>query len=500
MTTNNAIIWTISGADCSGGAGIAADIKTAHALGVEICSLITANTVQNSQHVISVNPTSCDVLTQQVNVLLTDKPPNAIKIGLLVNLEQVHWLTTTLLILKAQIPALKVIYDPVAQASVGGVLSTVTANDLTELLPLVDIITPNWAEAKSLVSLDANTDIDKPEKLATNIQKLGVNTVIIKGGHATSKVCEDYCFEAQESGDILIYQLRSTRINSDYSHGGGCTFASAIAALIAQGYLIRDAFTLAKAYINQGLSYHENKLGYYGAFEQGALPTNAEHFPQNSAALVKQYQQLDAFKSLMHEEANLGLYPVVDSLAWLQALLPLGLEIIQLRIKNKTDEELDAIIAEAVALCQHSKTRLFINDYWQLAIKHKAYGVHIGQEDLQDADLVQIHAAGLRLGISTHGCYEFILAQQLKPSYLAIGAIFPTRTKDMTGQIQGLANLRHILNSKTNIPVVAIGGITLKNVEDVWQTGVDSVAVVTAITEAKSPSQAVKDFQTKLQQ
>ena len=138
---------------------------------------------------------------------------------------------------------------------------------------------------------------------------------------------------------------------------------------------------------------------------------------------------------------------------------------------------------------------MFINDYWQLAIKHGAYGVHIGQEDLQNADLAAIQQAGLRLGISTHGCYEFLLAQQLKPSYLAIGAIFPTKTKNMTGQIQGIDNLKQILELATDIPVVAIGGINQQRAKKVWQTGVDSLAVVTAITESENAEIAVKQFQ-----
>jgi hydroxymethylpyrimidine kinase/phosphomethylpyrimidine kinase/thiamine-phosphate diphosphorylase len=158
-------------------------------------------------------------------------------------------------------------------------------------------------------------------------------------------------------------------------------------------------------------------------------------------------------------------------------------------------QDIEQLIAEAVTLCKGSKTRLFINDYWQLAIKYNAYGVHIGQEDLQDADLHAIQQAGLRLGISTHGCYEFLLAQQLKPSYLAIGAIFPTKTKNMIGQIQGVKNLQQILTLATDIPVVAIGGINQHNAAQVCQTGCDSIAVVTAITEAEAPELATAQLQ-----
>jgi len=494
------IIWTISGSDCSGGAGIAADIKTGHALGVEVCHLITANTVQNSEKLLSVNPVDTQILQQQMNVLIDDKPPSVIKIGLIANIAQINWLTSALADVKSKYPCLKVVFDPVGQASVGGAFSQLQREDLTELLALVDVITPNLSEAQQLSNL---TSI-KPAELAIKIAKLGVNSVIIKGGHSDvlnslgQKISDDYCLHHFEKSTIS-YQLTSPRINTQYSHGGGCSFASALAAFLAQGYLLRDAFTLTKAFVNQGLIKSAlNKAtepNYYGAFEQTSWPDNADVFPTISADLSQKYHTLPAFPSLALQGRKLGLYPVVDSLYWLKRLFPLGLEVIQLRLKNKSDQDVELLIAEAIALSKQYKTRLIINDYWQLAIKHGAYGVHIGQEDLQDADLTEIQQAGLRLGISTHGCYEFLLAQQLMPSYLAIGAIFPTKTKNMTGQIQGLENLKQILKLSTDIPVVAIGGINHQRAERVWQTGVDSVAVVTAITESENAEIAVKQFQ-----
>nr|WP_274620410.1 thiamine phosphate synthase [Colwellia maritima] len=245
----------------------------------------------------------------------------------------------------------------------------------------------------------------------------------------------------------------------------------------------------------------ENGHQYYGAFDQQTWPSTASYFPKVIDELSVTYQLLPAFNSLNLHGKKLGLYPVIGSIYWLKRLLPLGLEIIQLRIKNVSGAALEQIISEAIALSKPYKTRLFINDYWQLAIKHGAYGVHIGQEDLSDANLAQIQQAGLRLGISTHGCYEFLLAQQLQPSYLAIGAIFPTKTKNMTGQIQGIDNLQQLLAlrpqpSKKQIPVVAIGGINITNAAQVLATGVESIAVVTAITEAKEPEQALKQLVT----
>jgi len=514
--SNKPIMWTISGSDCSGGAGIAADIKTGHLLGVEVCHLSTANTVQNSKKLLSVNPVDVDILSQQAQLLLQDKRPSVIKVGLLASLEQVKWLEVLLGEIKEQYSTTKVVFDPVGQASVGGKFSTVSLSALKPLLALVDVITPNSQEAQWLA--DSNTTHVK--SLAESISTLGVNSVIIKGGHALESstadalsYSADYCLHKLTDDDsskmsqdeTIEYGLRSPRVDTHYSHGGGCSFASALASFIAHGHLVRDAFTLTKAFINQGLSVSEGKHDHYGAFEQTKTAHHKEYFPTVLSSINDKYRDLGAFESLGFSRNSentagqkLGLYPVIGSLYWLERLLPLGLNIIQLRIKNKSEEELDTIIAKAVELSKPYKTRLFINDYWELAIKHGAYGVHIGQEDLQTTSLETIHAAGIRLGISTHGCYEFLLAQQLKPSYLAIGAIYPTKTKNMTGQIQGVDNLTDILYLATNIPVVAIGGINHKRAPEVTATTVDSIAVVTAITEAENPEKSVKVFQSLL--
>lgn len=518
------IIWTVSGSDCSGGAGIAADIKTGHCLGVEVCHLITANTVQSSQQLLSVNAVAIEILQQQAEVLMDDKPPSVIKIGLVVNVKQVEWLAKLLEQYKQIMPNLISVYDPVGQASVGGIFSTMTLDQLSPLLRQIDVITPNLMEARSLArSADLVDDSDKNETaievFAKNIhQNFGITAIIIKGGHSTDEQSSsDYCYHQlnqlhskQDNQDktqtAISYQLSAKRIESHYSHGGGCSFATALSAFFAQGYLVRDAFTLAKAFISQGLAISEQvsqSFGhqYYGAFEQQGWPRESQHFAEVADPLSIEYKNLPAFKPLNLAGKKLGLYPVIDSLYWLKRLLPLGLEIIQLRLKNLAASELEKVIVEAVKLAKEFDTRLFINDYWQLGIKHGAYGVHIGQEDLQEADLTVIQQSGIRLGISTHGCYEFLLAQQLQPSYLAIGAIFPTKTKDMTGQIQGLDNLIQVLalrpeKTLLQIPVVAIGGINLERAAEVVATGVESIAVVTAITEAESsygilPEQAV---------
>lgn len=191
---------------------------------------------------------------------------------------------------------------------------------------------------------------------------------------------------------------------------------------------------------------------------------------------------------------QLGLYPVVDSVSWIERLLAAGVRTIQLRIKDLPDRDAEDAVREAIALGRHYHARLFINDYWRLAIAHQAYGVHLGQEDLEVADLQAIQQAGLRLGISTHDDAERERAVALRPSYIALGHIFPTQTKQMPSVPQGVVRLQQHLPHLQGIPAVAIGGISLARVPEVLATGVGSVAVVSAITQAADWRAATADL------
>lgn len=191
-------------------------------------------------------------------------------------------------------------------------------------------------------------------------------------------------------------------------------------------------------------------------------------------------------------EKKLGLYPVVDSVEWIERLLKTGVTTLQLRIKDKQPEDIEQEIVEAIKLGKQYHARLFINDYWQLAIKHHAYGIHLGQEDLDIADLDAIKKSGLRLGISTHDEMELQRAKTLRPSYIALGHIFPTTTKDMPSKPQGLEALKHQVEQTPDFPTVAIGGISLERVPDVVATGVGSVALVSAITKVPDWQQVTR--------
>ncbi len=202
------------------------------------------------------------------------------------------------------------------------------------------------------------------------------------------------------------------------------------------------------------------------------------------------------------ENKFLGLYPVVHSSDWIEKVLKSGVKTVQLRIKDTTDPNLENEVARSIKLGRQYDAHVYINDYWQLAIKHGAYGVHLGQEDLEESNLISLSRAGIKLGLSTHGYYELLRIVQINPSYIALGHIFPTTTKDMPSKPQGLLRLELYQNlistipygDSLGVPTVAIGGIDLTNAEQVWECGVSSLAVVRAVTLATDLNRVVSEF------
>ena len=179
-------------------------------------------------------------------------------------------------------------------------------------------------------------------------------------------------------------------------------------------------------------------------------------------------------------ETPLGIYPLVDRANKLQILYELGVTTAQLRVKDLKDKALEDEIKEAIKISEKYKARLFINDYWQLAIKYKAYGIHLGQEDLEVANLEAIHQAGIRLGVSTHTTKEIEMALEIEPSYLAIGPIFETTSKKVNYETVGVRELEK-WSKNVHYPIVAIGGINLSNIEEI--IAIENVSGIAMISE-----------------
>ncbi|CAH2791523.1 MAG: Thiamin-phosphate pyrophosphorylase (EC [uncultured Caballeronia sp.] len=201
-------------------------------------------------------------------------------------------------------------------------------------------------------------------------------------------------------------------------------------------------------------------------------------------------------KPFPHCPDRLGLYPVLPSAEWVERVLDQGVQTAQLRRKTTDSGDLKREIERSVAAGAKHQARLFINDHWQEAIKAGAYGVHLGQEDVETIDLNVIAEAGLCLGLSTHGYYEMLKALHFKPSYLALGAVFPTTTKVMPIAPQGLSRLaRYVRLLDGIVPLVAIGGVNGAVLRQVLSTGVGSAAVVRAVIEAPELAAAISALQ-----
>jgi thiamine-phosphate pyrophosphorylase len=260
--------------------------------------------------------------------------------------------------------------------------------------------------------------------------------------------------------------------------------AGALAA-IQMGFIEKDARILGKAWSRMSMQD--------GGFDPTKWPSRPEHFD-----LLPWTRNMNP-KAFPECPKRLGLYGVMPDADWVKRMVDAELPTVQLRFKSEDRKKIQKQIREAVKAVQDSKTLLFINDYWREAIDEEAYGVHLGQEDLEIADLDAIREAGLRLGLSTHGYAEMAYADQFCPSYIAMGAVFATNLKRMPTAPQGLGRLYQYVKPLSNYSLVAIGGIDQDSIRAAAKSGVGSVAVVRAITEAADPKAAVKHLQELMQ-
>ncbi|MGH1484976.1 MAG: thiamine phosphate synthase [Cellvibrionaceae bacterium] len=479
------VVLNFSGNDSAGFAGLSMDVRTQSTMGVHSASVITANTAQNNTSVTSINAVQEAVFSDQVKAN-ENLPIDVVKAGLLVDKYQLDVLGGFLN--KRNIP---LVLDPVLKSSSGKAFTDLDfLNALKRvLLPHCTLLTPNIDEAELLTGISINTT-DDLVSAAKQLLAFGAKAVLLKGGHFCSEsnhLAQDYFSDGEKS-----FWLASHKIQTKNSRGTGCALSSAIASAIALGYSLYDAVVIGKMAISQGL---RESYGLGGDHDYG--PVNINRFPNQQVDLpLLTNQAVENLNKDTFPECNqplLGLYPVVDRAEWIKKLIPSGISTIQLRVKDLQGKALEEEIQKAIKVSQENNVRLFINDYWSLAIQYGAYGVHLGQEDLDDADIDQIKEAGLRLGISTHCHYEVARAHSYRPSYIACGPVYHTTTKDMPWVPHGLAGLRY-WRQVLDYPLVAIGGINDDRFDGIASIGVDSIAMITAITLAKEPHTVAKQF------
>ncbi|PWY57499.1 thiamine phosphate synthase [Legionella qingyii] len=348
-------------------------------------------------------------------------------------------------------------------------------------LSFADVLVLNTHEAEFILNCQVKTH-HAMQETAYKLLALGAKSVFLIGQpmHESSWQ-HDYWTNGSTSFWLTqnrIYDAKYPELRS--------IFSAAITGALALGYLLEDALIIAKMYVHQAVRRGQTSV-YYGGF-----PEDETDLPYLASKPL--YEAPQPFKPCH----RLGLYPVVDEFSWVERLLNLGVKTIQLRIKEKTNT-LEEEMRQSIALAKKHRATLFINDYWEMALKLNAEAVHLGQSDLDTADLDAIRKQGLLLGVSTHCYYEVARAHALCPSYIAIGPIFPTTSKEMPFAAQGIECLQRWKRT-LNYPLVAIGGINIDRMPDVVATGVQGVALISAITKAADPHQSTLKLLSLIEQ
>ncbi len=187
-------------------------------------------------------------------------------------------------------------------------------------------------------------------------------------------------------------------------------------------------------------------------------------------------------------------YPIVESADWVRRLVGVGAKLVQLRVKEASDGDVTAEIEGASLACDDAGAQLIVNDYWQAAIEAGCDFVHLGQGDLDTADVKAIRKAGVKLGVSTHSHDELDRALSYDPDYVALGPIYPTALKEMIWEPQGLDRIGEWKKIVGDRPLVAIGGLTLERALLCLKAGADSAAVVTDIVRAANPEARAREW------
>jgi len=476
-------LLTIAGHDPVHGAGITADLAAWAAMGLDGASVITALTIQNSSGLRHVEPVDARLVREALQAVLHDGEPMAIKVGMTGSTAVLREVTAFVAARRCPL-----VVDPVLAGSNGKTAHQeeqgVFLSALHDLLRHAHVITPNLPEAMALLG-------DAPVNLPA-LRAMCREAVVLKGGHGEGELSVDRVTDGQRTALLSGPRLPVP------AHGTGCVFSAVMAGMLASGWDVFDAAAEAKVRVTAGIA-QARQHGLGRPHTHAAAQADSAHLPALHWAVNETVSMPPApAEPFLPMAAPMGFYPVVPDAEWVERLLDWGVRTVQLRVKAGTldDAALRAEVARAVAAGRAVPgAQVIINDHWRLAIGAGAFGVHLGQEDLETVDLGALRRAGLRLGVSSHTPAEMARAHAVSPSYVAIGPVYPTTLKAMRYEPVGLLQLAEWTSRyQPAYPVVAIGGIDLARAVDVWACGVDSVAVVSAVTQAADPKAAVRAF------
>ena len=494
---------TIAGSDCSGGAGIQADLKTMSALGVFGMSVVVSVVAENTARVISVEDISPKVISDQIDAVFEDIFPDAVKVGMLSSQPVMETVAAKLAEYKPQ----HIVIDPVMYAKNGSPLMHEDAVSalIASIVPVATVLTPNIPEAERITGLEIKT-IDDMKRAGEKIVSMGAKAALVKGGHYIGDA-SDVLFDGS---DFHIYTTK--RINTKNTHGTGCTLSSAIAAFAARGEELGDAVRLAKKYLTDAL-----KAGAGIHVGNGFGPVN--HFYDYNCQQSDGQVRRSAYKIIdMEDSFTTGLsacpasvnlqfithftdkYSYIDS-----AIMALegGCRWIQLRMKDADESEIERTALKLIPECRRKGAVFVIDDHVELALQVGADGVHLGKNDMPVDEARKLAGKDFIIG-GTANTFEDVsrLASQ-GADYIGCGPYRFTTTKKKLAPMLGLEGYKDILSRMRaygiSLPLVAIGGITCDDIPQLMEAGVSGIALSGSILRAVNPVDEMKKVVGKLQ-
>lgn len=464
-------VLLIGGMDSSGGSGLQRDLEFQRN-NDSLRIIPTFYSVQGEKS--SLKPVDREYFNQCIGeiIRLWSCERVLIKLGAISEM----WQLKKIAQLKCSLSHSFLLFDPVISSSLG--FKFITNEALLylreEFLKSVDLLTPNLLEFKKIFSIKHG---DKSREIYEEAKKVGCRNILLKGGHHESKL--DYFH-----GESGSFYLKTEFVNRSF-RGTGCALGSLIIRGLSEGLCLEDSIVWAKSVLTRSLE----KSNFYieKSFKIKSLP--------------RLYKEIDMknynFKKI--STSSTRLYPIVSNFDELREVITSGIEIVQLRIKEPTSLDLNFEIQRCQKLCTRHGVLFFLNDYWEEAIENCVDGVHLGYEDLQVSDLKKIEEAGLFLGVSSHSYVEGAYMMAINPSYIALGPIYETTLKKMNFSAQGVDALRKWINL-FDIPVVAIGGITLDNCEEVLRERPSFICSVQDIVNDPSPKMKSKKWVSKVEE
>lgn len=489
---------SIAGSDCSGGAGLQADIKTISALGCYASAVVTAVTVQNTLGVKTVHAVPADIVGQQISAVMTDIKPRAVKVGMLDNKEIVESVATTLKDYYSE--DVPIIVDPIMVSTSGKHLLDDDAVEVlkSRLFPLTTLITPNIPETEALTGIKLQ-DAKSYKDAALKLFSYGCRNVLIKGGHKQGDNMTDYLFMKDNNNQISVWSFSSPKVITRNSHGTGCTLSSAIVALLSRGCILTDAVRRAKEYLTNALAEGKD-------VEIGNGHGAVDHF-FNPEKLIK-HSYISRYKHRLPSSVCLQYITHkndhFDYVSGAIEALKGGCRWIQLRMKGATDEEVIMAAKQLESVCHKLGAIFILDDRVHLVAEVNADGVHLGRNDMPISEARQLLGNGKIIGGTANTIEDIDRIWQQGADYIGCGPFRFTTTKQKLAPVLGFEGYQRIVNGmrwrQIDIPIVGIGGIKVAGVQKLIATGLSGIAVSGAILNSSNPQNTTKSFIQQLEQ